>query len=247
METIEDILSEMINLAKIDKDSDDKIPRKHMASALSEYAHRIEAEVKVLEADRDNWRRQALDEDARANATCKDSLHVYTMDKWAYPLTNVCKCGNNQEAKPCATIKDANGIVVLHVIGIPWRSPKEAIAMATDFCERMNNAESNKCGNVAELRDAVKSLLELLYDKGIDEETVLISHKNPVLRESLHTDRTLEVLRKAKTELAKPQMNINKINSYDEMVSAWNDYVYHRSNERFSLASFFVWLFAEVK
>ena len=38
--------------------------------------------LKTLEADRDNWRRQALDEDARANAavkqtsTCKDSLQV---------------------------------------------------------------------------------------------------------------------------------------------------------------------------
>ena len=31
-------------------------------------ADEIEAAVKVLEADRDNWRRQALDEDARANA-----------------------------------------------------------------------------------------------------------------------------------------------------------------------------------
>ena len=40
------------------------------------YADRIEAVVKTLEADRDNWRRQALDEDVRANATHKDSLEV---------------------------------------------------------------------------------------------------------------------------------------------------------------------------
>ena len=37
-------------------------------SDLLRLADRIEAAVKVLEADRDNWRRQALDEDARANA-----------------------------------------------------------------------------------------------------------------------------------------------------------------------------------
>ena len=39
-------------------------------------ADEIEDAAKTLEADRDNWRRQALDEDARANATCKDSSHV---------------------------------------------------------------------------------------------------------------------------------------------------------------------------
>lgn len=60
------------------------------------------------------------------------------LDKWEYPLTNVCKCGNNQEAKPCATVKDANGDVILHFLGIPWRSNKEATAMATKFCERVN-------------------------------------------------------------------------------------------------------------
>lgn len=37
-------------------------------SDLLRLADRIEAAAKALEADRDNWRRQALDEDARANA-----------------------------------------------------------------------------------------------------------------------------------------------------------------------------------
>lgn len=44
---------------------------------LLRIADRIEAAAKSIEADRDNWRRQALDEDARANAaTIKDSLTV---------------------------------------------------------------------------------------------------------------------------------------------------------------------------
>lgn len=102
------------------------------------FADRIEAAVKTLKADRDNWRRQAFDEDARANAT---------RDK------------------------------------------------------------SSQVGNVAELREAVKSLLDLLYDFGIDEETVLISHADPVKRESMHTDRTLAVLRKAKAALSEPLKN----------------------------------------
>lgn len=67
METIDEILREMINLAHIDKESDEKIPRKHMASALSGYAHRIDVAVKALVADRDNCRKQALEEDNRAN------------------------------------------------------------------------------------------------------------------------------------------------------------------------------------
>ena len=39
-------------------------------------ADEIEEGAKALEADRDNWRRKALYEDARANATHKDSLAV---------------------------------------------------------------------------------------------------------------------------------------------------------------------------
>ena len=48
-----------------------------MPNKMRSYADRIEAAAKSIEADRDNWRRQALDEDARANAaTIKDSLTV---------------------------------------------------------------------------------------------------------------------------------------------------------------------------
>ena len=48
-----------------------------MPNKMRSYADRIEAAAKSIEADRDNWRRQALDEDARANAaTIKESLTV---------------------------------------------------------------------------------------------------------------------------------------------------------------------------
>lgn len=60
------------------------------------------------------------------------------LDKWEYPLTNVCKRGNSQEEKPCSTVSDANGDVIMHFSGLPWRSNKEATAMATKFCERAN-------------------------------------------------------------------------------------------------------------
>jgi hypothetical protein len=59
METICDILREMRR---------GTIPKhRHDRELLLKYAHRIEAAVKALKADRDNWRRQALEEDARAN------------------------------------------------------------------------------------------------------------------------------------------------------------------------------------
>lgn len=48
-----------------------------LPNKMRSYADRIEAAAKSIEADRDNWRRQALDEDARANAaTIKESLTV---------------------------------------------------------------------------------------------------------------------------------------------------------------------------
>lgn len=75
---------------------------------------------------------------SKQSATCEKSSHVQPMDKWAYPLTNVCKCGNGQEPRPCATVKDANGVVLLHFNSVPWRSPKDSTAMATEFCLRMN-------------------------------------------------------------------------------------------------------------
>lgn len=103
-------------------------------------------------------------------ATCEKSSQVQTMDKWSRPLTNVCKCGNNQEAKPCATVKDANGVVVLHFIGRPWRSPNDAVAMATDFCERVNNAESCKCGNMALMREALETVIKVGYPHNFQRE-----------------------------------------------------------------------------
>lgn len=57
------------------------------------------------------------------------------------------------------------------------------------------------------LREVVESLLELLDDFGINEEIVSISHENIVHRESLKTERTLAILRKAKSALAEPLKN----------------------------------------
>jgi hypothetical protein len=59
----------------------------------------------------------------------------------------------------------------------------------------------------SKMRDVIESLLELLDDFGINEEIVSISNENIVHRESLKTERTLAVLRKAKSALAEPLRN----------------------------------------
>ena len=83
-------------------------------------------------------------------------------DKWKYPLTNVCKCGNNQEAKPCATVKDASGEPIIHFLGLPWRSNKEATDVATKFCERVN--AQSKVGNAAKMREALSDACYAMFN-----------------------------------------------------------------------------------
>lgn len=74
------------------------------------------------------------------------------------------------------------------------------------------------------LRDAVRSLFELLHDKGIDEETARIAHENPVLRDSLHTGRTLEVLRKAKAILAEQPLRNHEVGTPEEQAKRFKEY-----------------------
>lgn len=99
METIEDVLASM---------------RDAGGQEFEYFADRIEEVVKSLEADRDNWRKQALDEDARANAiqsvgdsekTCK-SFHDHTLysiqysyDKirWEDVLDTFCRADDAKE------------------------------------------------------------------------------------------------------------------------------------------------------
>lgn len=75
-ETISDIVAEMRRLNP-EKFLSTPWYCEPLPNKMRSYADRIEAAVKSIEADRDNWRRQALDEDARANAaTIKESLTV---------------------------------------------------------------------------------------------------------------------------------------------------------------------------
>lgn len=79
MKTVDEILRVMREFADGQEKNGYYDLRALSTDSFRAYADRIEAAVKALEADRDNWRRQALDEDARANATHKDSLAVGDM------------------------------------------------------------------------------------------------------------------------------------------------------------------------
>ena len=61
MKEIDDILDEMRKHA-----GPKQLP--HYRRLITGFVYRLEPLIKQLEADRDNWRRQALDEDDRANA-----------------------------------------------------------------------------------------------------------------------------------------------------------------------------------
>lgn len=98
--------------------------------------------------------------------------------------------------------------------------------------------------SVVQLRDALKSLLDRMDDFGINEEIVLISHENKVLMESMHTDQTLEVLRKAKSALSAPLKNCDLYNTKDEAKMAWARQMYR---DRTTDLKYGDWLFAKVK
>lgn len=76
-EPIDDVLRDVRKKGKYNKENSDiDWTTEEVGDLMLSLADRFEAAAKALEADRDNWRRQALDEDARANATHKDSLEV---------------------------------------------------------------------------------------------------------------------------------------------------------------------------
>lgn len=73
MEEIDAILQEMREFADADSQN---IGRDVLRLKIHHFTDRIGMAVKTLIADRDNWRKQALDEDARANVNCGKSSQV---------------------------------------------------------------------------------------------------------------------------------------------------------------------------
>ena len=115
METIKDIIAEMRTLVK----PGDTV--EHTFELLNNYADRIEAAAKVLESDRDNWRKQALAEDERAN-----ELSVTKCNQ----LESVTNCnGFGNAAKIRESLEDSNGLLEeLALIGEWGESARGQIA-----------------------------------------------------------------------------------------------------------------------
>jgi hypothetical protein len=87
METIDHILSKMREPSCFKG----KIPVGRVDADFRYFADRIETVVKALVADRDNWRRQALAEDAMENAViCENSLQVGNAAKMREALSDAC-------------------------------------------------------------------------------------------------------------------------------------------------------------
>ena len=68
------------------------------------------------------------------------------MLNWKYPLTNLGHKGNQRRGPltPVAIVRDAVGCVLLSFLGQPYRSNKEAVKMASEFCDMMNALHSKE-------------------------------------------------------------------------------------------------------
>lgn len=97
METINDIVREMRNLAHLDKESDDKIPRKHMASAFLSYASRIEAAVKHQFRDTTKTMPEEVAVAENATTTPRRNCDVYTMAEQSKRHEEYCKSHSTNE------------------------------------------------------------------------------------------------------------------------------------------------------
>lgn len=136
MKTINEVLDNMCNTA-IEYLNDGN--ESHCPYELLMSFHRdVEVAVKAIEADRDNWRKQALAEDAMANvATCENSSQV----------------GN--AAKMREALENSNGLLEeLALIGESSESAREQIAEN----KAALSAPPRNCDLLANAQDALATI-----------------------------------------------------------------------------------------
>jgi hypothetical protein len=75
-------------------------------------------------------------------------------------------------------------------------------------------------GNVVALREAVEELIGVLYDLGVDEDTLAIASELPNC--FIHTERILAVLKKARDALATPPRNCDVYKTSWDVVTHWD-------------------------
>lgn len=109
-ETIEDIVADI--RAQNQGLPEDGYALSPLVCDLLRIADRIEAAAEQIEADRDNWRRQALDEDATANAaTIKDSSAVGNVAKMREALLRCDAIAQMPEIREYVIVKDMRNLI----------------------------------------------------------------------------------------------------------------------------------------
>lgn len=73
-------------------------------------------------------------------------------------------------------------------------------------------------GTNNELREALKELLDAMYDMGIDEETVSIAAESPNCH--MHSKEHLDAIKKANAALAEPAKNC-EVGTAEEQCRRW--------------------------
>lgn len=68
------------------------------------------------------------------------------------------------------------------------------------------------------MREAIKALLDVMYDLGIDEETVAIASESTNCHMNSH--KILETIRNAKSALAEPPRNCDRFDTGDVKMDA---------------------------
>jgi hypothetical protein len=153
METINDIVSDMRKRFEPYAKSDSNDARYVAYLGYAEFADRIEKAAKALEDDRDNWRKQALAEDERANAT-----------------QSMTKCNGFKLRKAIEQIREellrdsGCGPATEFHIAVD-KITQEALAAPARNCDRFNNADEvvEYYGDEA-IKEAWKKLREDIKD-----------------------------------------------------------------------------------
>jgi hypothetical protein len=220
------IIAEMRYLAQGYKDSNDEIPRRHIALMLTRYADTIEAAVKALEADRDNWRKQALVEDARANE--------------AQSVTN---CNQQKDwRKICAACQEGEPPEDCEYFGEPGG------CNAPTMGKHPTCKESLHVGNAAKMREVVAET-----EKSIDKTIAILEQIPETCGFAGILEDACDVLCYLKEELVKPALSAPPRNCdlYATEDEAWEAFCKIHSDavcpSEYWSERYVLWLFAEAK
>ena len=165
MKEIDDILDEMRKHA-----GPKQLP--HYRRLITGFVYRLEPLIRQLEADRDNWRRQALDEDARANAI--NSAANTNVDAKVYSKSEVIEVLNK--------VHDFLGILIREnlIKEAPYLD-EEPMLKVSDLADDLWEVIHKKlpCNNAAKMREALEN------SNGLLEELALIGEWSESAKEQI--------------------------------------------------------------